>query len=119
MPLGADPVILESRGFPVGLADDAYEERTVRLGVGDRLFLYSDGVTEAMDPAGEPFGEDRLLKAIGLARPRPLGEGVALILEEIVRWWGSKSPQDDVSILAVEVAEASGWAVAPREAPPA
>ena len=32
LPAGADPVILESRGFPIGLADDAYEERSVRLG---------------------------------------------------------------------------------------
>ena len=52
LPAGAEPVILESRGTPIGLADDAYEERSVRLSAGDRLYLYSDGVPEAMDPAG-------------------------------------------------------------------
>jgi phosphoserine phosphatase RsbU/P len=39
LPSGADPVILESSGSPIGLADDAYEERSVRLGAGDRLCL--------------------------------------------------------------------------------
>ena len=46
----------QSKGVWLGLADDAYEERSVRLGAGDRLYLYSDGVPEAMDPAGTPFG---------------------------------------------------------------
>ena len=68
LPCDADPVILESQGFPIGLADDAYEERSVRLGAGDRLYLYSDGVPEAMDPAGEAFGDARLLEAIGQGR---------------------------------------------------
>ena len=103
LPTGADPVILEGQGFPIGLADDAYEERSVRLGAGDRLYLYSDGVPEAMDPADEPFGNARLLEAVGRGRSGPLQEGVATLLGEITRWHGSESPQDDISILAIEV----------------
>ena len=103
LPSGAEPVILESQGFPIGLADDAYEERSVRLGAGDRLYLYSDGVPEAMDPAGKQFGNARLLEAIGQARSEPLQESVAILLDEIVRWHGSERPQDDISILAVEI----------------
>ena len=103
LPCGADPVILESQGFPIGLADDAYEERSVRLGAGDRLYLYSDGVPEAMDPAGEQFGDARLLEAIGQGRSEPLQESVAALLEQIARWHGPERPQDDISILAVEV----------------
>ena len=108
LPSGADPVILESQGSPIGLADDAYEERSVRLGAGDRLYLYSDGVPEAMDPAGKQFGDARLLEAIGRGRSEPLQEGVATLLGEIARWHGSERPQDDISILAVEVSVASG-----------
>jgi len=108
LPSGADPVILESRGFPIGLTnDDAYEERSVRLGAGDRLYLYSDGVPEAMDPAGTQFGNARLLKAIGQARSEPLQASVASLLGEIARWHGSERPQDDISILAVEVSVAA------------
>jgi phosphoserine phosphatase RsbU/P len=100
---GADPVILQSQGSPIGLAEDAYEERSVRLGAGDRLYLYSDGVPEAMDRAGKQFGDARLLKVIGRGRSEPLKDSVATLLGEITRWYGSESPQDDISILAAEV----------------
>ncbi len=103
LPSDADPVILESRGSPIGLADDAYEERSVRLGAGDRLYLYSDGVPEALDPAGKPFGDARLLEVIGRGRSEPLPEGVATLLEEIARWHGTGTPHDDISILAAEI----------------
>src|SRR5687768_7047578 len=102
-----DPVILESQGFPIGLADEAHEERSVRLGAGDRLYLYSDGVPEAMDPAGQQFGNARLLEAIEKGRSEPLQESVATLLGAILRWLGSERPQDDISILAVEVSVAS------------
>jgi phosphoserine phosphatase RsbU/P len=103
LPSGADPVILESHGSPIGLADDAYEERSVHLRAGDRLYLYSDGVSEAMDGAGERFGDARLLEAIGRRRAEPLQESVATLMGEIARWHGSESPQDDISSLAVEI----------------
>ena len=108
LPCGADPVILESPGSPIGLADDAYEERSVHLAAGDRLYLYSDGVPEAMDADGKPFGEARLLEAIGQGRSELLDDGVATLAESIARWHGSEKPQDDISILAVEVSVASG-----------
>jgi phosphoserine phosphatase RsbU/P len=108
LPAGAGPVILESEGYPIGLAQDAYGERSVRLAVGDRLYLYSDGVPEAMDPDGEQFGHARLLEAIGQVRSEPLQKGVAALLSEIERWRGPASAQDDISILAVEASAAVG-----------
>src|ERR1700722_7965381 len=75
----ANPVILESQGFPIGLADDPYEERSVCLGAGDRLYVYSDGVSEAMDPAGKQFSNARLLDAIGKGRSESLPNSVATI----------------------------------------
>lgn len=99
----ADPVMLESRGSPIGLADDPYEERSIHLGIGDRLYLYSDGIPEARNPTHEQFGDTRLLEVIGRGRFEPLHESVARLLEEVVQWHGSESPQDDISILALEV----------------
>ena len=106
LPAGAEPVILENEGFPIGLADAAYEERSVRLRAGDRLYLYSDGVPEAMNPEGQQYGNARLLQAIGQGRSEPLQESVSRLLEEIAGWHGSERPQDDISILAVEVSDA-------------
>ena len=78
-------MILESTGFPIGLAKESYEERFVRLAAGDRLYLYSDGVPEAMDPSGEMFGDGRLLEAIGRGRSVSLHESVAALMVEIER----------------------------------
>ena len=103
LPARCGPVALDGRGSPIGLAEDAYEERTIRLGAGDRLYLYSDGIPDATDPAGERFGDARLLRAISRDRPETLRAGIATLLAEIVSWHGSERPQDDISILAVEV----------------
>lgn len=102
---GADPVILESAGFPIGLGDDActYDERSVRLGAGDRLYLYSDGVPEAMNSVSMQFGNVRLMQAIVQGRSKSLQESVATLFDEIAQWHGSERLQDDVSILAIEV----------------
>lgn len=102
LPSGAEPVILQSPGYPIGLADGAYEERTLCLGKGDRLYLYSDGVTEAMDAAGNQFGNVRLLDAINRRRCESLQASVDTLTEIIARWQGSQKVQDDISILAVE-----------------
>jgi phosphoserine phosphatase RsbU/P len=104
LPAAGPPVILESPGSPIGLAEDAYGERCVHLAGGDRLYLYSDGLPDAMNPAGERFGDARLSEAIGRGRGLPLAEGIASLLGEIAQWYGGGRPQDDISILAVEVA---------------
>ncbi len=106
LPARADPVILKSEGFPIGLANEVYEERSVLLNAGDRLYIYSDGVPEAMNPTGELFGYTRLLEAIAQGRSKPLQENVAILLDTITKWHGTAKPQDDISILAVEVSVA-------------
>src|SRR5436190_8163936 len=74
LPNNAAPVILDSTGSPIGLANDAYEERSVRLAAGDRLYLYSDGAPEAMNADGKVFGEARLPAAIGEGRSELLAD---------------------------------------------
>jgi sigma-B regulation protein RsbU (phosphoserine phosphatase) len=107
LPARAEPVTLESQGSPIGLAEDAYRERCVRLAAGDRLYLYSDGGLEAMNPAGELFGHARLTAAIGLGRSLSLQESVADVSAQIEGWRGAASAQDDISILAVEFSAAA------------
>ena len=105
---GGDSVILSSPGSPIGLAVDAYEERSVRLDLGDRLYLYSDGVPEAMDSSGKAFGDTRLQEVLRQGRSGSLQDGVAALGAEIARWHGAERPRDDISILAVEMSVAAG-----------
>jgi sigma-B regulation protein RsbU (phosphoserine phosphatase) len=103
LPSRGSPAVLPSDGFPIGLGNDLYEERSVRLGAGDRLYLYSDGVPEAMDPAGELFGTTRLLEGIKQGQSKPHREGLDILLRSVTTWMGTGRAQDDLSILAVEI----------------
>ncbi len=64
--IGSDGKVkhLENGGALLGVFPDwKYENSTVELGPGDILLLFTDGITEAMDPDGEEFGEERLIQA--------------------------------------------------------
>jgi len=70
---------------------------------GDTLLLYSDGVTEALSPAGEELGSERLVRVfgqLGALPPGPLARGV---LEAVDRFRGGDPPLDDATVLVV------GW----------
>jgi len=107
LPCDADPVIFKSEGCLIGIAANAYVEKSIFLGRGDRLYLYSDGIPEAMDQTDKLFGDARLLEVIAQGRTKPLQESVTSLIAEVTRWHGSERHQDDISILAVEFAVVS------------
>jgi len=95
---------LPGRGFPIGLADGSHKfaEWTEPIRFGDRIYLYSDGIPEAVNPAGQPFGNDRLLRMVEAGRSEPLCSVVNDLVAEIEGWSGATGVRDDVSVLAVE-----------------
>jgi sigma-B regulation protein RsbU (phosphoserine phosphatase) len=95
--------ILEGSGMPVGFMEDAvYQEYRLPLKRGDRLYLYSDGIPEARNQAGEQFGEERMLKHLDAARHLPLEASLSSLLDAIGRWSGRENSADDISLLALE-----------------
>jgi sigma-B regulation protein RsbU (phosphoserine phosphatase) len=99
------PAMLDVDGFPIGIGADAseFQQRPVALAAGDRLLLYSDGLTDAMNADGEVFGAARLIERVKELGRQSLDEMVRLLLEELSRWSGKPVFKDDVSMLAVEV----------------
>jgi serine phosphatase RsbU (regulator of sigma subunit)/anti-sigma regulatory factor (Ser/Thr protein kinase) len=79
---------LSPEGMPLGiLADTVFASETVELPMNSRVLLYTDGLTEAMDAAGERYGQDRLVdwfkKSQAQARPaRALQEDLANLLTQ-------------------------------------
>lgn len=104
LPRNGDPIVLSVAGFPVGMVDKPeYEDRELQLQSGDRLFIYSDGVTEVRNSQGEQFGIDRLCDVIRSAVAMPLEEGLDAVLNRVRCWSAGEALQDDVSLLALEV----------------
>jgi serine phosphatase RsbU (regulator of sigma subunit) len=88
--------------FPVGLVPEAeYCTATVKLEPGDTLVLFSDGVTEAMDPKEEFFGIPRLVQLLTGHNDTPLDEMQKLLLEAVENFSRGASQADDLTLLLV------------------
>jgi sigma-B regulation protein RsbU (phosphoserine phosphatase) len=99
----AGPIFLEGAGFPIGLGRSG-QQHVVRLDPGDRLYFYTDGITEAMHTDGRNFGSERLWQAIERDRTMSLQESMSRLLNELQQWTGAAPLRDDVSVLALEAA---------------
>jgi sigma-B regulation protein RsbU (phosphoserine phosphatase) len=73
----------------------------VKLEPGDTLVLFSDGVTEAMDPEEEFFGVPRLKQILGGHHSTPLDELQKLLLESVENFARGASQADDLTLLLV------------------
>ncbi|WP_435006980.1 PP2C family protein-serine/threonine phosphatase [Tundrisphaera lichenicola] len=96
--------VLTGRGYPIGLGDGPkpYNEWSVMLEAGDRIYLFSDGIPEAVNDSGDALGSDRLLRAVEAGRSEPLCSVVNQLVAAVESWSGVTGVRDDVSILAVE-----------------
>ena len=88
--------------FPVGLLPGAdYVAACVELQPGDTLVLFSDGVTEAMDPEEQMFGTSRLREVLAGHYNAPLDSLQRTILESVQTFARGASQADDVTLLLV------------------
>jgi serine phosphatase RsbU (regulator of sigma subunit) len=88
--------------FPVGLVPEAeYCTARVKLEPGDTLVLFSDGVTEAMDPQEELFGMPRLVKLLTGHNETPLDDLQKVVLEAVENFAHGTSQADDLTLLLV------------------
>ncbi len=106
---GAEPAVLPEGGLPAGVTAEAqYHPAEIRLRPGDRLWVYSDGLPEAIAPDGAAFGQDRLTALFRAASRVSLPDAVRGVLGEVEGWAGPGGPQDDVSVVALEVDRVEG-----------
>jgi sigma-B regulation protein RsbU (phosphoserine phosphatase) len=91
---------LESSSFPVGMmAETKYKEGAFSMAPGEMLFVYTDGLSEAMNSAGEEFGTERvedLARDLLGMDPDAAGKHA---LKAINRFLGDARPDDDLSLM--------------------
>jgi sigma-B regulation protein RsbU (phosphoserine phosphatase) len=101
---GQQPEFIGQGGYPIGILPEAeFDEYHLQLNPGDRLMLYSDGITECTNKEMEPFSENRLIQTIGKANNSSLKEMIRKTELELRTWRGDDEFQDDVTLLAVQI----------------
>jgi phosphoserine phosphatase RsbU/P len=94
---------LQPTGLPLGLLPDiAYDRKVIRPGVGDMIVLYSDGVSETVDPAGEELGREGLINIVrefSVMTAEAVGMELTSALD---RFRGAAEAIDDVTIIALQ-----------------
>jgi phosphoserine phosphatase RsbU/P len=99
-----DDAIVETEGgaLPLGvMSSQQYEVLRATVSPGERLVAFSDGITEAMDPAGELFGYDRLYAALRSHAARSSGDLVDALIAEVDRFANGAPQSDDLTLLVL------------------
>ena len=102
---GGERIALERGGTVIGILEGAaFDEGVLDLLPGDRVLLYTDGISEAQNAAGEMFGEDRIHACIE-ALPAHLSarEVVEALLASVKTFLDGVEPGDDMTVMVLRV----------------
>jgi serine phosphatase RsbU (regulator of sigma subunit) len=109
-------VPLDRGGTVVGILEQTdYEQGAIHMEPGDRLVCYTDGASEAMSPAGEQFGEQRLIDLVrALPADLPARAVIERLVEAVRGFAVTEDLGDDVTLLVLRVLEPQPSAAAPE-----
>ena len=92
--------------LPMGvLEQERYVEHSVRLQAGDTLLLYSDGLSDSVDAAGEAYGDERIRQLLGQGRQagHPPQQMMAVLRSDIEAFTGQSPAQDDRTAVFIQL----------------
>jgi hypothetical protein len=105
---------LSSWGFPLGVRRrEAFREHSVEFAAGDRLILYSDGLIEAVDDDGEPYGFERFERTIRDCGHQTAEEIKKTLLASVKKFTRNRPPEDDQTLVVVGFEEVAPGAMVP------
>ena len=93
----------KKHGIVLGAFEDyEYKNYHLRLNGGDKLFLYTDGVVEAMNKDGTMFGIERMLEALNKSKDDKVSEILTNVQSDVDKFVGEATQFDDLTMLAIE-----------------
>ncbi len=99
----SDPQPLESTGIPIGMMDIAmYDVKSIQLEPGDKIVLFSDGVSEAANTQGECFDKLRLKEVLRTYGSASCAELHAKLVEAVEDFSDGDEQEDDITTLVLE-----------------
>ncbi len=105
------PVIIAENGvrlvenqhnFPIGMFDVDYEEYSVYLSEGERMYLYTDGFVESMSPEDKLYGNNRFQENL-FAYFQSKRQDLRVVVDNVRDWIGQETFSDDMTLLEVRV----------------
>lgn len=98
---------LDTSGSLIGVSlkgiEETFENKEIQLKSGDRIYMFTDGLVEPENGAGEPFGAKYLPQELIKGENLPLNEMVKSLPEKLKDFAGEENVKDDITILAFEV----------------
>jgi sigma-B regulation protein RsbU (phosphoserine phosphatase) len=108
-----DPILLSGNGSSEQLhtgglllgafPDVPYEESSIQLHSGQKLVIFTDGVTEAEDSEQQMYGEERLGRLLGTHRQESAEKLVSAIIADVTEFTGGNTQSDDITLLVAGV----------------
>lgn len=103
---GEFELLKDKHGFVLGgMENMRYSEYALHLDVGDRLFLYTDGIPEATDKQELLFGNERMLASLNRHRHGTTRQQLEGMIEEVDAFVGDAPQFDDITMIAFQRAE--------------
>jgi phosphoserine phosphatase RsbU/P len=95
---------LDTGGMVVGVQDDVeYEKGLFDMAPGDTLLLYTDGLVDSFNDAGEKFGRKRIERALAESAGKSAADTISHILWQVRRFTGPRQGVDDTTLVVVKV----------------
>ena len=97
---GGYELVKDRHGLALAAMDGMkYKEYELQLNPGDRIFVYTDGVPEAINSETEQYGTERMIKALNRAAKATLRGGLSSVLEDLAAFVGKEDQFDDITML--------------------
>ena len=94
---------IERGDFPLGMFDSArYYEYYLSILPGQIFVLYTDGLTEATNDAGEEYGRERLAQTVSRERDRKARDLIDAIYGDVLEWTNGRGADDDITLIVIK-----------------